>query len=448
MHGWIGETFTSDVGWSHLERLVDIGDRMTGSPGEREALTATRDALAELGARDAHVETFDIQGWVRGSSGIETPSGETESIALPRSPAGAATGRLVDCGDGLPADFEADLDGAVVVTSSTVPDHYDRFVHRREKYYRAVEAGAAAFVFRNHTPGCLAPTGSVGTDDTPLGPVPAVGVSREVGTRLVRRHEGERVTVRVDCETPDATSGVVRADIGPDTDRAVYLTSHVDAHDIAEGAVDNAAGTATVLEAARALLAREADLDRRVRLVCFGAEEVGLRGSKREAELVDPDAVHAVVNCDGVCRGRTLQWYTHGFDELGAAVDRVADRFGHPVSVRPTQHPHSDHWPFVARGIPALLVSSDDGDRGRGWGHTRADTLDKLERRTLREGAILVTELVAELAAGDPIPRRDPEAVAADLEAQDLAAGMRATGDWPFERELSSGSRSPTEGDF
>jgi Zn-dependent M28 family amino/carboxypeptidase len=432
MYGWIGETFTSDVGWSHLERLVDIGNRMAGSPGEREALTATRDALAAVGARNASVEGFDVQGWVRGSSAVETPDGDADSIALPRSPAGNVTGPLVDCGDGLPADFDRDLEGAVVLVSSTVPDHYDRFIHRREKYYRAVEAGAAAFVFRNHTPGCLAPTGSVGTDAAPLGPVPAVGVSREVGTRLSRRHEGAAVSVRVDCETPSAESGVVRADLGPDTDRAVYLTSHVDAHDIAEGAVDNAAGTATVIEVARALIARESDLSRRVRIVCFGAEEVGLRGSKREVARIDPDAVQALVNCDGVCRGRTLQWYTHGFDELGAAVEGVADRFGHPVSVRPTQHPHSDHWPFVARGVPALLVSSDGDDRGRGWGHTRADTLDKLERRTLREGAILVTGVVAALADADRIGRHDPETIAAALEREDLAAGLRATGDWPF----------------
>jgi len=432
MHGWIGETFTSDTGWSHLERLVDIGGRMAGSQGEREALNTTREALSDVGARNAHVETFDVQGWVRGSSAVETADGDAASIALPRSPAGSVRGRLVDCGDGLPADFDRDLAGAVVVVSSTVPDHYDRFIHRREKYYRAVDAGAAAFVFRNHTPGCLAPTGSVGTENAPLGPVPAVGVSREVGSRLCRRHAGENVTVRVDCETPSAESGVVRADIGPDTDRAVYLTSHVDAHDIAEGAVDNAAGTATVLEVARALLARDANLSRRVRIVCFGAEEVGLRGSKREAERIDLDAVQALVNCDGVCRGRTLQWYTHGFDELGTAVEGVADRFGHPVSVRPTQHPHSDHWPFVARGVPALLVSSDGDDRGRGWAHTSADTLDKLERRTLREGAILVTDVVATLADADRIDRRDPDTIAAALEREDLAAGLRATGDWPF----------------
>ncbi|AXG06631.1 peptidase M28 [Haloplanus rubicundus] len=433
---WIGETFTSDVGWGHLKRLVDIGNRMAGSPGEHEALTATRDALDTLGARNAHVEDFGIQGWIRGSSRIETADGVVDCIALPRSPAGTVEAPLVDCGDGLPDDFaDADLEGAVALVSAGVPDYYDRFIHRREKYYRAVEAGAVGFVFRNHASGCLAPTGSVGTDADPLGPVPAVGVSREVGARLARRHAGDTVTVGVDCETPRAESGVVRADIGPDTDRAIYLTSHVDAHDIAEGAVDNAAGTATVVEIARTLLDRDAALDRRVRIVCFGAEEVGLQGSKREADLIDPDDIQAVVNCDGVCRGRTLQYYTHGFDALTAAVERVADRFDHPASVRPTQHPHSDHWPFVARGVPAVLVSSDDGDRGRGWGHTRADTLDKLERRTLREGAILLTALVDDLASTDRMPRRDPDDIAADLDAQDLAAGMRATGDWPFSTE-------------
>lgn len=440
MTDWIGDTFTSDAGWSHLEALVDVGHRMAGSDGEREGLELTRDALADAGARNARIEEFEIQGWERGDSAIRAgdetlAAGMNACIALPRSPSGEATGELVDLGYGVPADFEADLDGTVVMASSDTPDSVDRFVHRREKYYRAVEAGAVGFVFRNHAPGCLAPTGSVGTDADPLGPIPAVGVSREVGARLARRYAGASVTVGVDCETHRAESGVVRADIGPDTDRAVYLTSHVDAHDIAEGAVDNAAGTATVVEIARALLAQDADLDRRVRIVCFGAEEVGLQGSKREAELVAPDGIQAVVNCDGVCRGRTLQYYTHGFDALTAAVERVADRFGHPASVRPTQHPHSDHWPFAARGVPTILASSDDGDRGRGWGHTRADTLDKLERRTLREGAILLTALVADLASTDWIPRRDTATVAADLDAQDLAAGLRATGDWPFATE-------------
>jgi Zn-dependent M28 family amino/carboxypeptidase len=429
MTEWIGDTFTSDVGWSHLERLVDVGDRMAGSPGEREALEATRDALENVGARDARIDPFPIQGWVRGDSAVYAGDRALNSIALPRSPAGSAEGRLVDLGDGLPADFDRDLSGAVVLVSSTVPDHVDRFIHRREKYYHAVEAGAAAFVFRNHVPGQLPPTGSVGTDESPIGEIPAVGVSKEVGARLARRFAGEDVAIQVHCETPDADSGTVHADVGPATDDAVYLTSHVDAHDVAEGALDNGTGTAMVVELARILSDRE--LDTRVHLACFGSEEVGLVGSTHEADRADD--VRAVCNLDGVCGGRTLKTHVGGFDGLAAAFETVAERYDHPVTVVPEHLPHSDHWPFVARGLPGCMVSAETGDRGRGWGHTEADTLDKLERRTFREQAILLADVVVELARDDAdlAPASEGE-IAAALDDQGEAEGMKLTGDWPF----------------
>src|SRR6056297_2375435 len=98
MTHWIGQTFTSDAGWNHLETLVDIGDRMAGSEGEREAAEATRDALAAVGARDAHLESFDVQGWSRGSSSIEAGDTTQECIALPRSPSGEVSGELIDVG--------------------------------------------------------------------------------------------------------------------------------------------------------------------------------------------------------------------------------------------------------------------------------------------------------------------------------------------------------------
>jgi len=427
MTDWIGETFTSDAGWDHLETLVDIGNRMAGSEGERRAAEATRDVLAEVGARDARLEPFEIQGWTRGSSAVRAGGTDHESIALPRSPPGEVTGELVDLGYGLPEAFEErdDLEGAVVMAASNVPDWYDRFLHRREKYYHAVEAGAAAFVFRNHVEGRLAPTGSVGTAEAPIGEIPAVGVSKEVGARLSRRFEGETVTVSVDADVRDATSRNVHADLGPDTDEAVLLTSHVDAHDIAEGAL--------VVETARALAAREADLDTRVHLLVYGAEEVGLVGSSHDADAREHDTITAIVNNDGVVRGRTLKFYTHGFDELEAAAEAVADRFDHPVTTTPRLGPHSDHWPYVQWGVPGYHVMSETDYEGRGWGHTRADTLDKLEPRDLREQAILTAELVVRLADADvSIAHRDPESIAAQLEAEDLAENMKVTGDWPY----------------
>ncbi|MFC6951642.1 M28 family peptidase [Halorubellus litoreus] len=439
MTDWIGETFTSDVGWNHLETLVDIGDRMAGSDGERRAAEATRDALADAGARDAHLAEFDIQGWERGTSSLDA-AGETydqrhEVIALPRSPSGTASGELVDLGYGLPRDFEdADLDGKVVLARSDVPEWYDRYLHRREKYYHAVEAGAAAFVYRNHVDGCLPPTGSVGTDADPVGDIPAVGVSAEVGARIARRADGDIVDVDVTAAIEDATSQNVHATLGPDSDDELLLTSHVDAHDIAEGAMDNGAGTATVVQVVDALAKRENDLDTRVHVVCFGAEEVGLVGSAHLAERADHDDVAAVLNLDGVCQGRDLGFYAHGFDELADAIDDVADRMGHPAYVTPELGPHSDHWPFVKWGVPGTHVYGKTPGDGRGWGHTHADTLDKLEKRDLREQGIVLAELAVELASDDTtIEHRDPDEIAAQLEDEDQAEGMRITGDWPYD---------------
>jgi len=154
----------------------------------------------------------------------------------PSEPGGDRRGELVDLGYGTPEDFETtDVDGKVVQVASNMPSHADRLLHRTEKYYHAVEGGAAGFVFRNHVDGCLPPTGSVGRTDQPIGEIPAVGVSKEVGHRLGRRHGGEQVTISVSADVRPATSQNVHASVGPDTDERVLVTSHVDGHDVSEG---------------------------------------------------------------------------------------------------------------------------------------------------------------------------------------------------------------------
>lgn len=436
---WIGDLFTSDIGWTHLEELVDIGNRMAGSEGERTAAVTTRDALADAGCRNVRLESFGIQGWQRGESSVIAAETDTEldcdCIALPRSPSTTATGRLVDLGYGLPTDFEAaDLEGAIVLVRSDVPSYVDRYIHRREKYYRAVEAGAAAFVYRNHVEGCLPPTGSVGTEAAPIGEIPAVGVSAEGGARLARRFEEAELSVAVTAEIGEATSQNVHAECGPDTDDRVLITSHVDAHDIAEGAVDNAAGTAMVVELAHALVAREDALDTRVEFIAYGAEEVGLVGSSHHAETTTHKDIVAILNNDGVVGARTLSLSTHGFGALEAAADRIADQFGHPIETVPRLSPHSDHWPFSMWGVPAYHARSTSDSVGRGWGHTHADTVEKLERRTFREQAILLGSLAVELAADRfEVTHKTPAAVAATLEDEGLAAGMKYTDDWPYD---------------
>ena len=416
----IGDAYSNSIAWQTLESLVDVENRMAGQDGEQEGAEILAETFEEIGLRDVGLEEFDVPGWWRGSAVLELPGRGSvyghshQVIALPGTPAGEETTELVDVGDGTPDEFEAaDIEGKIAMASSKTPEDHDRWIHRKEKYEAAIEGGAVGFVFRNHVEGCLPPTGGIHGDDGP-GEIPAVGVSRELGHRLVRHCSNETVeaTLAIDCENRETTSQNVSGTLGPETDERILVTAHHDAHDIAEGAEDNGAGSALVCEVGRLLAQVEDDLDVAVECLTFGAEEIGLRGSSHAAETFDLDDVKAVINLDAIGGSRTLGVGTHGFDELTDTFEHVSETFDTPVEVDEDIKPHSDHWPFVRNGVPGVMAYSASDSDGRGWGHTHADTLDKLDRRDLRELAILVAAGVAELAGDERAPERvDPDTI-------------------------------------
>ena len=430
----LGRAWTDETPWDVLTALTELGDRMAGHEGERQAAELAADAFAEAGAREVTVDTFDLTVWTRGDCSLaltEPTERRFEAIALPYAPAGEVTGRLVDVGYGTESAFdERDVGDAVVLASTDSPPG-DRLVHRMEKYGRAVDGGATGFVFYNHTDGQLPPTGSLRFGDE--GEIPAVGVSKETGAWLREYAERDgRVALSVDASVEQGAGRNAHAVLGPDTDEEIVVVAHHDAHDIAEGALDNGCGVATVVATARVLA--EIDLDCRVRVATVGAEEVGLHGSAALAEALDPEAVRAVVNVDGAGRYRTLRAFTHGTDAFEALLGDLAEQTGHPVEVDETVHPYSDHWPFLRRGVPAVQLHSVTPERGRGWGHTHADTRDKADSRNLREHGMLAAMLVRDLATCD-VPRPDQAALRDHLLAADMRPGMEAAGVWPEDWE-------------
>jgi len=440
----IGDAYTSTYHWSLLSDLVDVGNRMAGQEGEAEAAERVAEAFEETGLRAVEIDEFEIPGWWRGSSQIATSGAHDETydadyqvIGLPGTPAGDVEAELVDVGYGRPEDFEAaDLDGKVAMASSETPDDYGRWLHRMEKYVSAVEQGAVAFVFRNHVEGCLPATGEIGYNNRP-GPIPAVGVSKEVGARLRRHAEREDLSVRVAVEARNepSTSRNVVGELGPDTDEVVLLTSHVDAHDIAEGANDNGAGTALVAEVARLLKQVEDDLETRIRFVPFGSEEIGLRGAYHSADRLDLDDVKCVVNVDGAGNSRTLALRANEFSELSALFEAVTEELDVPMQSSDTISPHGDQWAFVQEGVPAVMTASASGENGRGWGHTHADTLDKLDVRDLRALSVVIGSAVFSAAEADrEFPHRSREETREMIDEgyeQELKKGGR----WPYDDE-------------
>jgi Zn-dependent M28 family amino/carboxypeptidase len=446
----VGDAYTSNFAWETLEELVEVGNRMAGQEGEAEGAQVIADAFEDAGLREVERDEFEIPGWWRGSSSLELGEpharhyeADHEVIALPGTPAGEAEGEIVDVDYGTPEEFEeADVDGKIAMASSQTPDDSDRWIHRMEKYVAAAEAGADGFVFRNHVEGCLPPTGEVGYHNRP-GPIPAVGVSAEVGSRLARycADDEARATLSVECRNEPTTSRNVEGVVGPDGSeggddgREVLVTAHVDAHDIAEGANDNGAGSALVAEIGRLLAQVEDDLDTRVRLVTFGSEEIGLWGAYHWAETHDLDAVKAVVNLDGAGNSRNLGLGANEFDDLAAVFEDVTDELDAPLSRHDTISPHGDQWAFVQEGVPAVMTHTESESSGRGWGHTHADTLDKLDPRDLRAVAATVAECVAELAADErEIAHKSREEIR-DSIGEGYVEELKRGGRWPYEED-------------
>ena len=458
----VGRVAAGADGWPILERLVDGAPRLAGHEGERAAAEILETAFGSF-ADGTTITSFDLPGWWRDDAALSVVApverafdAAHETAALPGTPSGTVTGRLVDLGAPDPTGIEtADLDGALALaTAAAGADGTGRALHRTELYRRVADAGAAGLVLAGGPVGCLPPTGWAVLERpaaTP-GPIPAVGASHEVGHRLSRwaaRDGSVEASLRVSCENRPTRSHTVEATVGPETDEELLVTAHLDAHDLGDGARDDGAGCALLVAVGRLLAATHAagDLGTRVRLAGLGAEETGFAGAHDLAERAALDRVRAVLNLDGIGGSRTLRIRTP-FDRLGSAFAAAGETHGVPVETETVAGVFADDWAFVQRGVPGAAVGSvaTDSDRrwglGRLWSHTHADTLDKLDRRDLRALAVPIAAAAARVADGGWIERADPETVRAAVPAA-AEAEMRATGRWPWmETGDGNGSRS------
>ncbi len=132
--------------------------------------------------------------------------------------------------------------------------------------------------------------------------------------------------------------------------------------DIRNGAVDNATGTAEVLEIARAFKAGEPPA-RTVIFALWAAEEKGLLGSEYYAShpLYPLATTAAVINLDPhvvLPAARNLELIGVGRTTLEDDFARIAKTQNLQVTAEPNPEAgwyfRSDHYPFAKRGVPAL----------------------------------------------------------------------------------------------
>ena len=163
----------------------------------------------------------------------------------------------------------------------------------------------------------------------------------------------------------------------------VMLSAHLD-HDgivppkdgdsIMNGAMDNAAGIATMLEAARAFVESGARPKRSILFVALTAEEDGLLGSEYLAEYPLPKDHDLVANVN-----LDMPILTYDFVDvtafgaehstIGPAVERAVAQIGVKLAPDPIPEENiftrTDHYSFVQKGVPAVSLATGYGGPGR-----------------------------------------------------------------------------------
>ncbi|MGI9861487.1 M28 family peptidase [Moorella naiadis] len=205
---------------------------------------------------------------------------------------------------------------------------------------------------------------------------------------------GKSIELKVAVQIQEETGYNIRAlprGTGLAEGGRILIFSHYDSMWLGPHAMDNATGTAAVMQ----LIDDFADCNLNLEFIFFGAEELGFWGSRdyilrHRQELGD---FKAVVCLDGIASDR-------GEVEIGVSqvlkplVKEVVQATGITVrkwSVPP--RPNSDHLPFEEIGIPVFWLTTMDN-----YYHTAGDLPDVISASTLEKRVRLARDIIKRLA--------------------------------------------------
>jgi len=433
----------------HLSFLADDAQegRAPGTPGDQRSQAHIAAAFTAAGLEPAFpggfCQPFTVTDGVRllpdqtATLRVGTREIPTHLLPFARATAAPLTAPLVYIGHGIvghgaedtPA-LRAAIKGAIVVVRAGAPDdpHLDPTRTRvQSKVIAARDHGAVGFVlwdpdsdlpFPNHgeASDLQIPALAVGKAGTPalraafkLGaPAAADPHGGLFNPAKPRRSAPARLHTPVERVTLETCNmGAVLPGGGP---QRLVVGAHMDhlglgtASSLApgeravhNGADDNASGVATMLALAAAL-ARVPRSERpfTVEFLAFGAEEMGLLGSRHYVEALSPEsraALLAMVNFDMVGRLQHNSVVVAGVGTSSAWPALLARAAG-GLELRPSEDGFgaSDQASFYAAGLPVLhFFSGTHTDY-----HKPSDDLDKINF----EGAAAIGDLSLRLIAG------------------------------------------------
>lgn len=420
-----------DYAWDITEGLTtEVGQRMAGTEAEARARAWSVAKLTAMGFANVRIDDFTMPVWVRGaeSAAILAPFPQKLVIAALGNSAstlpGGIEGELVgfDTLAELEAAPDAAVRGKIVFVSHAMPRTEDGSGYgvfgapRRQGPSIASRKGAIAIVIRSigtdyhRNPHTGVMTFADGVKPIPAGALPLPDA--EQVQRILKRAKGP-VRMRLQLESTTHTnqqSGNVIAEV-PGRDPSlppILVGGHLDSWDQGTGAIDDASGVAIAAASAKRIMDAGRPL-RTIRIVWFGAEEVGLFGGLDYRARYGKQPHYALMESD------------FGADRIWKVDSRLGDaRKDEAVAIQRALQPlgivpgaldkteGSDIGPMVADGLPGVALNQD-GTRYFDVHHTPDDTLDKVDPAQLRQNVAAWTTVLAILSGGiEPVtePKR------------------------------------------
>lgn len=428
----------------------NIGHRLTGSSEGSRAEDYVYELLKSYGL-DVRYGPFEAESWSRGTLSVVINGKKYKAVALAHSPVKAAvSGKIVDMGNGLEEDYLKNpglAKGNIVLASlGILPGSAGglRNLHRSEKAALAIRYGAKGIILINSVPGDVLLTGTASVNGRLIS-VPAICIGNKDGMQLKKVLDKASATATIDMTN---FSGKISARnvIGTMKGRGasgekIVIGGHLDSWDLATGAIDNGIGSFAVIDIARAFKALNLQPERTVEFVLFMGEEQGLLGSKAYVKNVlnkgSADHTRYMLNLDMSNNPKGYLATTAEdealFKEIGSMAKAIDSSFTNTFSSGFGLH--SDHQPFMLRGIPTGSVSGSLSREALNCYHADCDVLGLVNEAELKNTVRFTAMLLYGLADTPVLNARrlsDNELKAALLQSG-LKEALQISGDWRWD---------------
>jgi len=401
-------SLADDGAWQKLSHLTQkIGNRLSGSPALEHAVGWTRDTFAAERHENVSLEKVAVPHWVRGveSAELVAPSaGKLDVLALGGSIGTPSTGITTEVLVAASFDELEKLGDKVkgkivlfnyVMASAGIPgmNYGAAMPYRLTGATRASVLGAVAVLVRSLTTSTVGGphTGAMHYGDATTAKIPAAALAIADADRIAQMVAGGQA-VRVHLSLganylPDAESANVIAEIRgrEKPDEIVLIGGHLDSWDVGQGAQDDGAECAVVMEA-MTLLRRFGLVPRRtLRAVLFTNEENGGRGSKQYATDHQSELVRHVAAIESDNGAGSISGLMTNGVPCWTADARALAELALPAGANAVvaAYPGQDIQGLKTAGVP-LLGFLTNMDHYFDVHHSSADTLDRVKPENLQ----------------------------------------------------------------